>query len=121
MISKLFDIVLNVVTKKLGIPLTVAIAVLILGVYVAVSYPLSNYVVTPDTLQKVVARVDLRQVEAELSGYRTEQFQLEDLMDMPKPKTRYKNRLKEVNERIKQLESDKKNLLDILYPEKKEK
>jgi hypothetical protein len=121
MISKLFDMVLNFITKTIGTTLTVVIVVFGLGIYVAVSYPLSDYVVTPDTLQKVVARVDLRQVEAELSSFRTEQFQLEDMLDTPKPKTRYINRLKEVVKRINQLESDKKGLMDILDPNKKEK
>jgi hypothetical protein len=124
MISKFFDIVLNFVTKTIGTTLTVVIVVFALGVYVALSYPLGNYVVTPDTLQKKVdsvytkldkstakSKIDI--IEMQLDNLRREKSDLEDKMDV-KPKTRYLIRLQDVNKYIDKLEKNKKESMDVL-------
>jgi hypothetical protein len=124
MISKLFDIALNFITKTIGTTLTIIIIVFILGIYVAVSYPISNYIVTPDTLQKIEqklntkmdksnAKVNVEMVEMQLNSLRSEKSTLEDKID-ENPKQRYIQRLKEVNKYIDTLEKNKKESLNIL-------
>lgn len=83
MTSKLFDIVLNFITKTIGTTLTVVIVVFLLGIYVALSYPLGNYIVTPDTLQKTEqklnakmdksnAKVNVEMIEMQLNSLQNE-------------------------------------------------
>jgi hypothetical protein len=124
MLSKLIDIVLNFVTKTIGTTLTVVIVVFALGIYVAMSYPLSNYIVTPDTLDKIEqklnvkmdksnAKVNVEMIEMQLNSLRTEKGTLEDKIDET-PKQRYIQRLKEVNKYIDTLEKSKKESLNVL-------
>jgi hypothetical protein len=122
--NKLIDIILNFITKTIGTTLTVIIVVFVLGVYIALSYPLGNYVVTPDTLQKKVdsvytkmdkstakSKIDI--IEMQLDNLRREKSDLEDKMDV-KPKTRYLIRLQDVNKYIDKLEKNKKESMNVL-------
>ena len=124
MTSKLFDIVLNFITKTIGTTLTVVIVVFLLGIYVALSYPLGNYIVTPDTLQKTEqklnakmdksnAKVNVEMIEMQLNSLQNERSTLEDKIDTS-PKQRYIQRLKEVNKYIDTLEKSKKESMNIL-------
>jgi hypothetical protein len=132
MISKLFDIVLNFVTKTIGTTLTVIIVVFALGIYVAVSYPISNYLVTPETLQQseqrtkqkvdsVYTKLDkssatnkINIIEIQLDNLQRERSDLEDKIDVPRPKARHIQRLKEVNKYIDTLVKSKKESMNIL-------
>jgi predicted PurR-regulated permease PerM len=124
MISKLFDIVLNFITKTIGTTLTVVIVVFLLGIYVAVSYPISSFIVTPDTLQKTEdkfntkidksnAKVNIEMIEMQLNSLQSEKSTLQDKID-ENPKQRYIQRLKEVDKYIDTLEKSKKESLNIL-------
>ena len=124
MTSKFFDIVLNFITKTIGTTLTVVIVVFLLGIYVALSYPLGNYIVTPDTLQKTEqklkakmdksnAKVNVEMIEMQLNSLQSERSSLEDKIDET-PKQRYIQRLNEVNKYIDTLEKSKKESLHIL-------
>ena len=124
MTSKLFDIVLNFITKTIGTTLTVVIVVFLLGIYVAASYPISSFVVTPDTLQKTEeklnakmdksnAKVNIEMIEMQLNSLQSEKSTLQDKID-ENPKQRYIQRLKEVTRYIDTLEKSKKESLNIL-------
>jgi hypothetical protein len=119
----MIDIVFKFLQKKIGMKGTLFIAFFCVGFYFALSYP--AYIVTPDSLEqakqslnnkmdKLSAKNGINIAEMELASLRKEKFDLEDLIDVPKPKHKYLERLKEVNERIKELESDKKDFLKVL-------
>ena len=65
-------------------------------------------------MDKNSARLELKTIELELASLRKEKYDLEDLTDVAKPKRRHVERLDEVKIRIKELESDKKELLKLL-------
>jgi hypothetical protein len=120
--NELVKIALSFLKKKIGIKGMLLIGFFALGIFVATSY--SNYIVTPDTLQqaerkmntkmdKSSAKFGINIAEMELASLRKEKAELQDKID-EKPKRRYIERLREVNERIKELESDKKELLKTL-------
>jgi hypothetical protein len=120
--NELVKIALSFLKKKIGIKGVLLIGFFALGVFIATTY--SNYIVTPDTLQqserklntkmdKSSAKFGINIAEMELASLRKEKAELEDRID-EKPKRRYTERLREVNERIKELESDKKELLKTL-------
>lgn len=124
MISKLFDTLWNIVTKKIGTSLTVTIVLFVLFIYVAVSYPLSNYVVTPSVLQQKVdsvntkidksnAKTNVDIIEDKLDRLGREKSELLDKMD-ENPKQRYIQRLNDINKYMDTLEKSKKESMKIL-------
>jgi hypothetical protein len=124
MIIKLFDIVLNFITKTIGVPITIGIAVFILGIYVAVSYPLSNYVVTPSVLQgkvdsvytkldKSTAKMNVDIIEDKLDRLGREKSELLDKIDET-PKQRYIQRLNDINKYMDTLERNKRESMKVL-------
>jgi hypothetical protein len=121
--NELVKIIWDYLKQKIGVNGTLVIAICGICIFIATSY--SKYVVTPDSLQKTKDSLNTRMdkfsaknginiAEMELASLRKEKFDLEDLIDCPKPKRKYIERLKEVNERIKELESDKKDFLKVL-------
>lgn len=124
MLSKLIDAVWNFFTKKLGTNLTVAIAICILCIYVAVSYPITNYVVTPTVLNQKVdsvntkldksaAKINIDLIEDKLDRLQREKSDLEDKID-GSPKQRYIQRLNEINKYIDTLEKKKEESMKVL-------
>jgi hypothetical protein len=124
MIGKLIDAVWNFFTQKLGTNLTVAIAIGILCIYVAVSYPLTNYVVTPLTLQEKVdsvntkidkgnAKTNIDIIEDKLDRLGREKSELLDKIDA-QPKQRYLQRLNDINKYMDTLEKSKKESMKVL-------
>ena len=119
MVSIVFDFLKN----KVGKTGTLLIAFFVCGIYFATSY--SNYVVTPDTLNqtkqelnnkldKKAAYLEVKSIELELRSLQKEKSELEDKVDVPKPKTRHVQRLQDVNDQMKSLDLDKKELLKTL-------
>jgi flagellar motility protein MotE (MotC chaperone) len=128
MVSKLFDIVFEWFKKQLGVTGTLLVAVIIIC---AVAYAKSDkYVVSPDTLNKKVLESEVRltvkvigvkldNIDNAETNLKTQKSNLEDKIDVPRPKTRHIEELKEVNEKLKDLAKEKKRLKDLLdNPEK---
>ena len=110
-------------SKKLGKTGTLLIAFFVCGIYFATSY--SSYIVTPDTLDqakkelnckldKKAAYLEVKSIELELRSLQKEKSELEDKVDVPKPKARHLERLQDVNDQMKALDVDKKELLKVL-------
>lgn len=109
--------------EKIGKTGMVIIGAIVLGYFTAKSLP--NIIVTPDTLQqseqklnnkmdKATAKSNVEIIEIQLDNLQNQKVLLEDATDVPKPKARHIQRLKEVNKRIDILEKSKKASMDIL-------
>jgi len=121
--GELAKMAIDFLKTKIGATNLLLIAMVALGAYGATKA--ESYIVMPDTLDKAkkeiylkmdktTARLELKTIEMELSSLRKEKYDLEDLIDIPKPKRRNVERLDEVKVRIKELDGDKKELLKIL-------
>ena len=111
--------IFDVTQKIFGKKLTYLILVFAGGVYFAYSYP--KYVVTPDTLATVIAKLEkadisqeLAMTESEIFSLEREQSELQDVIDKGHPKQKYIDRLTKVNNRIEAFEFKKERLIKTL-------
>jgi hypothetical protein len=118
---------IDTIKKYLGDRVFDFVILIIAGFTIAVSYP--EYLVTPDSLNKQtsaihkkidsnVAALKIANADLELSILKKEKNDILDLIDAGKAKQRHKDRLQEVNDRIKKLEDNKTEWDKILVPDK---
>lgn len=122
MLPELFKLIAEFLRKNIGLRGTVLILCFVLGMYVALSY--DRFVVTPNDLlqakkelsikiEKSAAKGDLKLNELRISLLRGEKYSLQTIIDA-RPKRRDIERLKEITDEIKALETENKDIIKIL-------